>query len=370
CISRQRYWGPPIPIIYCQEHGAVPVPEKDLPVVLPLIEDFKPDDTGVSPLSRHEEWYYVPCPVCGKRSRRETDVSDTFLDSSWYYLRYPSSELDDRPFDAARTKKWLPVTSYIGGNEHAVLHLLYSRFITMVLHELGHLHFDEPFRKFRAHGHIVKDGSKMSKTHGNVVVPDEYIARWGADSFRMYLMFLGPFEEGGDFRDEGMSGPRRFLDKVWDLVSECDRRTLSGVELQQGIVVKWNQTKKKVTEGLEHLSYNSAIAALMELLNAMRAVNCAERRMIKDLVVMIAPFAPHFAEECWERLGGQTSVFDARWPEWDEALTIEAVVEVPVQVNGKTRSRVQVPRGASEKVVVAAANRDPSVTRFTEGKPL
>ncbi len=220
CISRQRYWGPPIPIIYCEEHGAVPVPEKDLPVTLPVIDDFQPDDSGISPLARHEEWYYVPCPVCGKRSRRETDVSDTFLDSSWYYLRYPSTEYDNKPFDLDRTKKWLPVTSYIGGNEHAVLHLLYSRFITMVLQEQGYLHFDEPFRKFRAHGHIVKDGSKMSKSHGNVVVPDEYIARWGADTFRMYLMFLGPFQEGGDFRDEGISGPRRFLEKVWNLVTE------------------------------------------------------------------------------------------------------------------------------------------------------
>ncbi|MFL5533815.1 MAG: class I tRNA ligase family protein, partial [Gemmatimonadales bacterium] len=219
-ISRQRYWGPPIPIIYCDEHGAVPVPEKDLPVELPIIEDFKPDDTGISPLARHEEWYYVPCPVCGKRARRETDVSDTFLDSAWYHLRYPSTEFDDRPFDPARTRKWLPVDSYIGGNEHAVLHLLYSRFITMVLHDLGQLDFEEPFRKFRAHGLIVKDGAKMSKSRGNVVIPDEYIAQWGADTFRMYLMFLGPFQEGGDFRDEGISGPRRFLEKVWKLVTE------------------------------------------------------------------------------------------------------------------------------------------------------
>ncbi len=370
CISRQRYWGPPIPIIYCDHCGPVPVPEKDLPVLLPQIDDFRPDDSGVSPLARHKEWYEVPCPTCGGSAHRETDVSDTFLDSAWYYLRYLSTEFDDRAYDAGRVARWTPVASYIGGNEHAVLHLLYSRFIAMVLHDRGQLHFEEPFRKFRAHGHIVKDGAKMSKSKGNVVVPDQYIARWGADSFRMYLMFLGPFEEGGDFRDEGMSGPRRFLDKVWDLVAECDRQTLSGVELQQGIVVKWNQTKKKVTEGLEGLSYNTAIAALMELLNAMRAVNCAERRMIKDLVIMLAPFAPHFAEECWERLGGQGSIFDAKWPEWDQALTVEPVVEVPVQVNGKTRSRVQVPRGASEKVVVAAANRDPAVIRFTEGKPL
>ena len=198
-------------------------PRRTCPVELPLIDDFKPDDTGMSPLARHEEWYHVPCPVCGKRARRETDVSDTFLDSAWYHLRYPSTDFDDRPFDPARTKKWLPVTTYIGGNEHAVLHLLYARFITMVLHELGHVHFDEPYQRFRAHGLIVKDGAKMSKSRGNVVIPDEYIAGWGADTFRMYLMFLGPFQEGGDFRDEGISGPRRFLDKVWHLVGDACR---------------------------------------------------------------------------------------------------------------------------------------------------
>ncbi|HEX9704167.1 MAG TPA: leucine--tRNA ligase, partial [Gemmatimonadales bacterium] len=186
CISRQRYWGAPIPMIYCEACGPVGVPERDLPVELPLIDDFRPDDTGVSPLARHREWYFVKCPQCGGEGRRETDVSDTFLDSSWYYLRYPSTEFSDRPFDAARTKRWLPVTSYIGGNEHAVLHLLYSRFITMVLHDLGHLSFDTPFPRFRAHGLIVKDGAKMSKSRGNVVVPDAYIQQWGADTFRMY----------------------------------------------------------------------------------------------------------------------------------------------------------------------------------------
>src|SRR5574341_1264480 len=187
----------------------------------PLIEDFRPDDTGVSPLARHEEWYFVKCPQCGSQGRRETDVSDTFLDSAWYFLRYPSTEFDDRPWDPARTKTWLPVTSYIGGNEHAVLHLLYSRFVTMVLQELGHVDFEEPFPKLRAHGLIVKDGAKMSKARGNVVVPDAYIHKWGADTFRMYLMFLGPFQEGGDFRDEGITGIRRFLEKVWTLAHEA-----------------------------------------------------------------------------------------------------------------------------------------------------
>src|SRR6266576_2539087 len=212
CIPQQRYWGPPIPIIYCEQCGPVPVPEKDLPVELPLIEDFRPDDTGVSPLARHEEWYFVKCPKCGGQGRRETDVSDTFLDSAWYHLRYPSTEFHDRPFDPARTAKWLPVSSYIGGNEHAVLHLLYARFLCKALNDLGHLQFDTPYPKFRAHGLIVKDGAKMSKSRGNVVVPDTYIKEWGADTFRMYLMFLGPFQEGGDFRDEGIIGIRRFLE--------------------------------------------------------------------------------------------------------------------------------------------------------------
>jgi leucyl-tRNA synthetase len=370
CISRQRYWGPPIPIIHCPGCGPVPVPEKDLPVLLPPIDDFRPDDSGVSPLARHEEWYYVPCPACGARARRETDVSDTFLDSAWYYLRYASTDFDDRPFDPERTRRWCPVTMYIGGNEHAVLHLLYSRFIAMVLQELGHVGFEEPFTTFRAHGLIVKDGAKMSKSKGNVVIPDEYIARWGADTFRMYLMFLGPFQEGGDFRDSGISGPRRFLEKVWDLVGQCEHVTLAGQEVHQSIVVKRHQTVKKVTEAMEGLSYNTAIAALMELLNVMRETNCSERHIVKDMVVMLAPFAPHFAEECWERLGGVTTVFSASWPTWDEGLTVEDMMEIPVQVNGKTRGKVRVPRGAEEAAIAAAAMHEEAVRRFTEGKEL
>ena len=291
CISRQRYWGPPIPVIYCDEHGAVPVPEKDLPVLLPLIDDFTPDDSGISPLARHGEWYYAPCPTCGKQGRRETDVSDTFLDSAWYHLRYPSTEFDDRPFDKERTRTWLPVHTYIGGNEHAVLHLLYARFISMVLHDQGHLHFEEPYKKFRAHGLIVKDGAKMSKSRGNVVVPDEYIARWGADTFRLYLMFLGPFQEGGDFRDEGISGPRRFLDKVWALVTEACR-THADDEVRHDVLVKYHQTVKRVTEGMEQLHYNTSIAALMELVNAFRTETCTQRSLVEGLVIMLAPFAP------------------------------------------------------------------------------
>ncbi len=366
CISRQRYWGPPIPIIYCDACGPVPVPEQDLPVLLPDIPDFRPDDSGISPLARHEEWYYVPCPACGKRGRRETDVSDTFLDSGWYFLRYPSSDFDDRPFDAARTRTWCPVTTYIGGNEHAVLHLLYSRFLTMVLKDLGHIGFEEPFSKFRAHGMIVKDGAKMSKSRGNVVIPDDYIAEWGADAFRMYLMFLGPLQDGGDFRDAGISGPRRFLDRVWTLVGEAE----PSEEVPEDLVTRWHATRKKCAEDLENLHYNTAIAALMELVNHLREAGCRDRAIIQDLVVMVAPLAPHFAEECWERLGHSTTVFDAGWPAWDERLVVAKEIELPVQVNGKTRAKVIVPNGANQETALERALANPTVSKFLDGKEI
>jgi leucyl-tRNA synthetase len=367
CISRQRYWGPPIPIIYCDKCGPVAVPEEDLPVLLPHIADFRPDDSGISPLARHEEWYYVPCPTCGARGRRETDVSDTFLDSSWYHLRYPSTGFGDRPFDVTLTRKWLPVSTYIGGNEHAVLHLLYARFISLVLNELGMIDFEEPYPRFRAHGHIVKDGAKMSKARGNVVNPDEYINRWGADTFRMYLMSLGPFQDGGDFRDSGINGPSRFLHKVWQLVTDSLATDSCG-EITHRIMAKWHKTKAKVTEDMEVLKYNTAIAAMMELVNALHEENCHERQIVTDLVLMLAPIAPHFAEENWERLGHPGSVFDARWPGWDPALMVDGRVEVVVQVSGKTRSKVSVDRDAAEDEVLAAAMKDETTLRFTSGK--
>jgi leucyl-tRNA synthetase len=374
CISRQRYWGPPIPVIYCDQCGPVGVPEKDLPVLLPPIEDFRPDDSGVSPLARHKEWYFVKCPQCGAQGRRETDVSDTFLDSAWYFLRYPSTEFDDRPWDPARTKTWLPVTSYIGGNEHAVLHLLYSRFVTMVLHELGHVAFDEPFPKLRAHGLIIKDGAKMSKSRGNVVVPDAYIQKWGADTIRMYLMFLGPFQEGGDFRDEGITGIRRFLDKVWvlahDAIAANPLTPGASPGKSPGILVvrKLHQTIRKVTSDTESLSYNTAIAAMMEYLNEVRSADGAVRNAVEPLVIMLAPYAPHIAEELWEAFGHQTSVFQATWPSHDERLAAEDTVEIAVQVNGKVRARFTVPRGASQEDVVGRAMQEEGVKKFVDGQ--
>ena len=376
CISRQRYWGPPIPIIYCDRCGPVAVPERDLPVELPFIEDPRPDASGVSPLARHKEWYFVKCPRCGATGRRETDVSDTFLDSAWYFLRYPSTEFDDRPWDLARTKTWLPVTTYIGGNEHAVLHLLYSRFVTMALQELGHVHFDEPFPQLRAHGLIIKDGAKMSKSRGNVVIPDAYIQKWGADTFRMYLMFLGPFQEGGDFRETGIIGIRRFLDKVWQLTHEA--ALAPGVSpgppaspgLPPEVQRKQHQTIRKVTADTAALNYNTAIAAMMEYVNLVREQGAGSRRAIEPLLVMLAPYAPHLAEELWAALGHERSIFTAAWPTYDEKLAAAGDVEIVVQVNGKVRGRLTVSRGATEAQVVALAMTDESIKRFVDGKPV
>ncbi|MGI8401927.1 MAG: leucine--tRNA ligase [Gemmatimonadaceae bacterium] len=366
CISRQRYWGPPIPIIYCESCGTVPVPEGDLPVVLPFIEDFKPDDSGISPLARHEEWYRVACPKCGKTGRRETDVSDTFLDSAWYFLRYPSVGNDDVPFERDITKKWLPVNSYIGGNEHAVLHLLYARFITMVLHDAGMLEFEEPFTRFRAHGHIIREGAKMSKTQGNIVNPDEYIEHWGADAFRTYLMFLGPYEQGGDFRDASISGTRRFLDRLF---ASAQGMSTTGMP-DQSVMRKLHQTIRKVSEDIPRLSYNTAVAAMMEYMNVLRkGERTPHRDEVVPLIPLVSPFAPHIAEELWEQAGGTGSVFDSAWPQFDAALAAEDSIELVVQVNGRVRSRITVSRDINEEAAIAAALADPVVAKFVIGAP-
>jgi leucyl-tRNA synthetase len=359
-------------VLYCEQCGTVPVPEEQLPVMLPDIEDFRPDDSGVSPLARHEEWYYTECPTCGGRARRETDVSDTFLDSAWYFLRYPSAGREDVPFDAELTRKWLPVNSYIGGNEHAVLHLLYARFITMVLHDAGFLEFEEPFTRFRAHGLIIREGAKMSKSRGNVVNPDEYMSEWGADAFRTYLMFLGPYEQGGDFRDSGISGVKRFLDRLWTSVHEARNQEpgTGNQEADRGVLRKLHQTIRKVGEDIPRLSYNTAIAAMMEYMNVLRA---GERRVqlaeVKPLVQLVAPFAPHVAEELWEAMGGTTSVLDAGWPEFDPALAAEETVQLAVQVNGKLRGTITVSPDVTQEGAHALAMAEPQVAKFVTGEP-
>ena len=365
CISRQRYWGPPIPIIYCDACGPQPVPEKDLPVTLPDIEDFRPDDSGVSPLARHESWYVVPCPKCGGKARRETDVSDTFLDSAWYFLRYPSADRDDVPFDAAITRKWLPVNSYIGGNEHAVLHLMYARFITMVLHDMGILDFEEPFTRFRAHGHITRHGAKMSKTKGNIVNPDQYYEEWGADTFRTYLMFLGPYEEGGDFRDQSISGVRRFLDRLWASVTEATSEGSPDPEVMR----KLHQTIKKVTDDVPRLAYNTAIAAMMTYINVVRqGERTPHRDELEPLVQLVSPFAPHLAEELWEQLGHRESVFDAGWPSYSADFAREQLIDLAVQVNGKMRGTIRVRPDVTKDEALEIALATPAIARFVTGE--
>ncbi len=367
CVSRQRYWGPPIPIVHCADCGAVPVPESQLPVLLPRIEDFKPDDSGISPLARVKSWFETTCPSCGKAARRETDVSDTFLDSAWYFMRYPSANRDDAPFDPQVTSKWLPVHSYIGGNEHAVLHLMYSRFVTMALKDLGHIDFEEPFTRFRAHGLIINEGMKMSKSRGNVVVPDTLIEQYGADTVRMYLMFLGPYEQGGDYRDAGIQGPTAFLARLWQSVLEAE-----DAPVDEAVERKLHQTIARVTSQIPNLHYNTAIAALMEYLNVVRAGGRKPSRAeVAPIIVMLAPFAPHIAEELYERIGHTEGLFEtARWPQFDPAKIVEDVLDIGVQVNGKLRGRVSVASDASEAAVVEAARANENVARFIDGRTI
>jgi leucyl-tRNA synthetase len=365
-VSRQRYWGSPIPIIYCDTCGTVPVPEEQLPVLLPDLEDWLPTGTGSSPLAKLPEFVNTTCPSCGGTARRETDVSDNFLDSAWYYLRYPSVGFDDRPFDTELTYKWLPVNMYIGGPEHSVLHLLYSRFITMALHDLGYLDFEEPFERFRAHGHITKDGTKMSKSRGNVVNPDEYIDRIGADTVRLYLMFLGPYEQGGDFTDRGMGGVYRFLNRVWNLVLR-NAGNLQFAALPREARQELHRTIQKVSEDIQSLKYNTAIAALMEYLNALQLRSVLYDEEVTSLLLMLAPMAPHITEELWQRLGKSYSIHQQTFPKADPAFLIRERVSVAVQVNGRIRGQLELSPNASEEEAVEAAKELPSVQSHLRG---
>jgi len=297
-------------------------------------------------------------------------VSDTFLDSAWYFLRYPSVGIDEVPFDASITQKWLPVDSYIGGNEHAVLHLLYSRFVTMVLHDMGFLTFEEPFVRFRAHGLIIRNGAKMSKSRGNVVVPDHYIEKWGADAFRTYLMFLGPFEEGGDFRDASISGVKRFLDRLWvsvvGVVDRGDAKAAGDPEVMR----KLHQTIAKVGEDIPKLSYNTAVAAMMEYMNTLRrGERIPVREEVEPLVQLVAPFAPHIAEELWQKLGHAHTIFESMWPAFDAQLAADEKIDLVIQVNGKTRGKVSVARDITQDAAVAAAMADQSIAKFVTAEP-
>jgi leucyl-tRNA synthetase len=430
-ISRQRYWGPPIPMIYCEvcfkqnrgEREEMPgwysEKEENLPVLLPDVKDWKPMGTGKAPLANHPEFYEVKCPECGSDSKRETDVSDTFLDSAWYFLRYPSikalnskhetlnksqvQNLNDKngleirnsdlelPWNPEVARRWLPVNMYIGGAEHSVLHLLYSRFITMVLKDLGHLDFEEPFSKFYAHGLIIKDGAKMSKSKGNVVVPDEYIAKYGADALRTYLMFIGPYSDGGDFRDSGIEGIYRFLKRVWRLMesvlsiknevsSKNYERDTDYVLHVTELNAQMHRTIKGVTEDLENLRYNTAIAKLMEFYNALNSFytkyQILDTKYVQNFLLLLAPFAPHMAEELWQELGysvkgeGFSSIHKEKWPEFDPKMIEESEVTIVVQVNGKRRAELKVESGKLKDESLMKKEAENAVAKYLEGKEI
>lgn len=358
-ISRQRFWGAPIPIIYCDDCGEVPVPEEDLPVMLPLEGvDFKPK--GQSPLATVEDFVNEKCPKCGKDAKREVDTMDTFVCSSWYYLRYPSANNDEVAFDKDITNKWLPVDMYIGGPEHACMHLLYARFINKALKDFGFIDFEEPFKTLVHQGLITKDGAKMSKSKGNTVSPDEFVEKYGSDVFRMYLMFMGPFTDGGDWNDSGIKGIARFVDKFYDLIY-----TKAKVEDEKLLQKTLHKTIKKVGEDIEKFQFNTAVSALMEFTNTVTKTRIDEESK-KIAVKLIAPLAPHLAEELWETLGQGDSVFNAKWPEYSDEMLEEDTVEIVVQINGKVRAKFQANADIEEKEALETAKGIDKIKKYLE----
>jgi leucyl-tRNA synthetase len=373
-ISRQRYWGTPIPIIYCPSCGTVPVPESELPVLLPEDAEFKP--TGESPLKYNAAFVNVPCPRCGEPARRETDTMDTFVDSSWYFLRYLAPELDDAPFPPALADRWCPVDQYMGGVEHAVMHLLYARFFTRVLRDLGLVQFSEPFRRLYNQGIILgEDNEKMSKSRGNVVNPDEYVEKLGADTVRAYLMFLGPWFGGGPWNSQGIQGPHRFLNTVWDLVVgsiEQPPPERGDPAADAELARLAHRATKIVTERYEGFQYNTMLAELQSYRNRLRELQgkpsaAAWRDALERLVLLLAPTAPHLSEELWHRLGDEQSVHLQRWPTWDEVLTVEETVNLVIQINGKVRDQIEVTPGLSETDVRPLVLERPKVQAALNG---
>ncbi len=371
-ISRQRYWGPPIPMISCPHHGWVPVPEEDLPVRLPETDQYRPSAGGGTPLARIDGFIRTTCPVCGGPARRSDEVSDTFLDSAWYFLRYPSVDVHDRPWDPERTRRWLPVDMYIAGAEHAVLHLLYARFLTMALHDMGLLAFEEPFVRLRAHGLLIKEGAKMSKSRGNVIAPDAYIDAFGADVLRTYLMFIGPFDHGGNFQDSGLKGVVRFLRRVWNLTQDAAvRRSGAAMAGDTALERGLHETIRRVSHDIDALKFNTAIAAMMEFVNLWESQEGrATREIPRVFLRLLAPFAPHLTEELWvDTLGEPFSIHQAPWPAYDERLLRRAVSTIPVLVNGKVRDQIEVPIEATEDEAVAFALARAAVRRHVPNAP-
>lgn len=346
CISRQRYWGPPIPVVYCNDCGTVPVKEEELPVLLPdLKKDWEPAGDGKGPLSKVEKFMKTTCPRCKKEAVREADVMDNFLDSAWYFFRYLSSKNEKAIFDKKLGEKWLPVDIYIGGNEHAVLHLMYTRFITMIFHDLGLVNFDNPFLKFRANGMILNEGKKMSKSKGNVINPEEYGEKTGYDALKTYLLFLGPLSDDKSFSDRGILGAKRWIEKVFSLKDKIEE----DYKDNKKVLLKLNKTIIEIEEDLEDQKYNTAIAKIMELTNVL----AKERKISKDtwlkFLPLIAPFAPMLAEEMWEIAGNKKSIFkENNWPEIDKNAIKETTVNLVIQVNGKVRETIVVEKDIAE----------------------
>jgi len=379
-ISRQRYWGAPIPMIHCEKCGWNPVPEKDLPVELPRGVEFKP--TGESPLKSVPSFVKTTCPKCSGEARRETDTMDTFVDSSWYFLRYISSKNDKEAFHTSTANQWLPVDQYIGGVEHAILHLLYSRFITKVLKDQGFISFDEPFSRLFTQGMITKGGVKMSKSKGNSVQPDELIKKYGSDTFRLYTLFIGPPERDAEWDDRAVEGPYRFLNRLWKLFQELLAKpdftgpgaSTAVTEADKEIRRKTHQTIQKVTVDMtEGFKFNTAISAMMELINLMYdykdlpdAKTSLLREAVEALVKLLGPFTPHVADEMWSKLGKGEHLLNAGWPSFDPILLKSDVAEIPIQVNGKVKTRVQIAIGMDETAVRTLLLKDEKVLKFVK----
>jgi len=375
-ISRQRYWGTPIPIIYCDVCGEVPVPEDDLPVLLPEDAEFLP--TGESPLALHQAFVNAPCPDCGRAAKRETDTMDTFVDSSWYFLRYTNARYADGPFDPETVGKWSPVDQYTGGVEHAVMHLLYARFFVKAMRDLGLVDFDEPFQRLFNQGTIIYQHQKMSKSRGNVVAPDAYVEEVGADVVRCYLMFLGPWDQGGEWSDSGINGVARWANRVWDL-GHHDPAALDRSALDEDAVRELRRTMHKtirrVSDDMDRFKFNTALAALMEYTNTLgqaweRSDVTSEvwAEAIGNLLKLMAPMAPHLAEELWEATGHEFSVHTQSWPAWDERLAADETITLVVQVNGRLRDRLEVQASISEAAAKEMALASGPVQPHIEGK--
>ena len=387
-ISRQRYWGAPIPIIYCDRCGIVPVPEEDLPVILPEGVEFKP--TGESPLKECPEFVHTTCPSCGSPARRETDTMDTFVCSSWYFLRYTSPHSQDVPFEREKVDYWMNVDQYIGGVEHAILHLMYARFFTKALYDFGLVGVEEPFQNLLTQGMVLKDGGKMSKSKGNVVSPEEIIDRYGADTARLFILFAAPPERDLEWSDQGVEGCYRFLNRVWRLVYHYSNK-VRGIEENKEIKLLGKADKelyrllhatiKKVTEDIEErFNFNTAISAIMELVNGLydyqEQVDPAEQNLpllkeaLSKLIVLLAPFTPHIAEELWQGIGKESSVHLESWPEYDPHALVAEEVTVVVQINGKVRDRIRVPAGLKEEELREAVLSREKVAAWLKGQQL